>query len=92
MLFVRCTNESFLILFYTNCRDNELSTNRGNYLLIHLLKVRFPNIFQTEQIERATQMLSEPLEKSMLFTERFVCCSSIELMLKILFASLQQGT
>lgn len=48
------------------CRDNELSTNRGNHLLIHLMKTRFPNIFHPEQINRITKILSQPIDKSML--------------------------
>lgn len=50
-------------IFYSVCRDKELASNRGNYLLIHLLKTRFPNILQTEQVDRITKMLSQPLEK-----------------------------
>lgn len=47
-------------------RDSELATNRGNHLLIYLLKTRFPNIFKTEQINRVTKMLSQPLDKGMI--------------------------
>lgn len=50
-------------------RDNELATNRGNHLLMHMLKTRFPNIFHAEQIERVAMMLSEPLDKSELLNE-----------------------
>lgn len=40
-----------------------MASNRGNHLLIHLLKTRFPNIFLTEQVDRITKMLSQPLDK-----------------------------
>lgn len=49
---------------YSN-RDSELSTNRGNHLLLNLLKTRFPNIFKTEQINHITDILSEPLDKGL---------------------------
>lgn len=44
--------------------ENNLSTNRGNNLLINTLKQRFPNIFQLEQIAFVTKMLSKPIENS----------------------------
>lgn len=42
--------------------DGDLGTNRGNFLLIHMLKCRFPNIFKPEQENLAKEILSKPLE------------------------------
>ncbi|XP_031618037.1 phosphatidylserine lipase ABHD16A [Contarinia nasturtii] len=58
VLMIRRTEDEII------AEDNEIETNRGNGLLIHLLKIRFPKIFQTEQIERITKMLSQPLDKT----------------------------
>lgn len=42
--------------------DGNLGTNRGNFLLINMLKCRFPNIFKPEQENLAKDILSKPLE------------------------------
>ncbi|KAJ6640936.1 Phosphatidylserine lipase ABHD16A [Pseudolycoriella hygida] len=42
----------------------DVSTNRGNNLLINMLKQRFPNIFKTEQVNLVNKMLSRPIEKT----------------------------
>ncbi|XP_059615114.1 phosphatidylserine lipase ABHD16A [Phlebotomus argentipes] len=44
--------------------DMKLETNRGNFLLISLLKYRFPNIFKDPQVEFVHKMLSQPLDKT----------------------------
>lgn len=51
-----------MFLFF---RDDELETNRGNHLLVYVLKNRFPNIFTADQIERVKKILSQPLSKCM---------------------------
>lgn len=42
--------------------DNNLATNRGNFLLISMLKHRFPNIFKPEQENLAKEILAKPIE------------------------------
>ncbi|XP_061388789.1 phosphatidylserine lipase ABHD16A [Musca vetustissima] len=42
--------------------DNQLDTNRGNFLALSILKYRYPFIFQTPQLNRCKQILSKPLE------------------------------
>ncbi|EAT41832.1 AAEL006569-PB [Aedes aegypti] len=42
--------------------DNNLATNRGNFLLIHMLKFRFPNIFKADQENLAKDILGKPIE------------------------------
>ncbi|XP_055623895.1 phosphatidylserine lipase ABHD16A [Toxorhynchites rutilus septentrionalis] len=42
--------------------DNNLGTNRGNFLLISMLKQRFPNIFRPEQDNLAKEVLTKPIE------------------------------
>lgn len=48
-------------LFFYYCRDDVLETNRGNHLLVHLLKTRFPNIFKPEQMKHIKNLLEKPL-------------------------------
>ena len=50
------------LLFICIFRDNVLGTNRGNFLAIHLLKHRYPNIFKTQQIQLAQQILTKPID------------------------------
>lgn len=57
VMLVRRTEDEII------AEDNELSTNRGNHLLTHLLKTRFPNIFHPDQINRITKILSQPVDK-----------------------------
>ncbi|XP_055534912.1 phosphatidylserine lipase ABHD16A [Wyeomyia smithii] len=45
-------------------QEGELGTNRGNFLLISMLKYRFPNIFKTDQENLAKEMLSKPIKPS----------------------------
>lgn len=45
------------------CTDEGvIGTNRGNYLLLHLLKNRFPNIFQSDQLNFAQQILNKTID------------------------------
>lgn len=39
-----------------------LSTNRGNYLLLNMLKYRFPNVFGNETIKHVTNLLAKSLD------------------------------
>lgn len=39
-----------------------IGTNRGNYLLIHMLKYRFPNIFKAEQLTFAQKILNKTID------------------------------
>ena len=50
------------LIFLFIYRDMNIATNRGNYLLINLLKYRFPNIFAGEQIIYVKNLLSKTLE------------------------------
>lgn len=42
--------------------EQRIETNRGNFLLLAILKSRFPNIFQARQIGAAKMLLSKQLE------------------------------
>lgn len=42
--------------------DMNIGTNRGNYLLINMMKYRFPNIFQTEQLTYAQEILNKTVD------------------------------
>lgn len=42
-----------------------ISTNRINHLLITMMKFRFPNIFQNDQVLRTFKMLSKPLDTTL---------------------------
>lgn len=42
----------------------DVSTNRGNNLLLALLKFRYPNVYKAEQIAVITKILSKPIERS----------------------------
>ena len=45
------------------CTDEGIiGTNRGNHLLIHMLKNRFPNIFQSDQLTYAQQILNKTID------------------------------
>ena len=39
-----------------------ISTNRGNFLLVNLLKLRFPHIFTPDQVTYAAKILSKSLD------------------------------
>ncbi len=49
-----------------------VGTNRGNFLLMHMLKYRFPNIFKAEQLTYAQEILNKTIDH----------CESIEVMFK----------
>lgn len=42
--------------------EMNIGTNRGNYLLFHMLKYRFPNIFQTDQLKYAQEILNKTVD------------------------------
>lgn len=42
----------------------DVATNRGNNLLLTLLKYRYPNIYQPEQSSHITNIISKPIERS----------------------------
>lgn len=42
--------------------EMNIGTNRGNYLLIHMLKYRFPNIFQSDQLTYAQEILNRTID------------------------------
>lgn len=42
--------------------EMDIGTNRGNFLLIHMLKFRFPNIFQGEQLTYAQEILNKTVD------------------------------
>lgn len=45
-------------------RDQKISTNRGNFLLLKLLARRFPFIFRSLQAEYVMEKISRPMEPS----------------------------
>uniref|UniRef100_A0A1B0AR55 Phosphatidylserine Lipase ABHD16 N-terminal domain-containing protein n=1 Tax=Glossina palpalis gambiensis TaxID=67801 RepID=A0A1B0AR55_9MUSC len=56
--------------------DNNIETNRGNFLALSILKYRYPYIFQTPQINRCKKQLSKPLEKRNFTTPEDDLCMS----------------
>lgn len=42
--------------------DMNIGTNRGNYLLVNMLKNRFPNIFKTEQLVYTQELLNKTID------------------------------
>ncbi|TMW51494.1 hypothetical protein DOY81_003399 [Sarcophaga bullata] len=42
--------------------DNQLETNRGNFLALSILKYRYPHIYKTAQLNRCKQILAKPIE------------------------------
>ncbi|XP_049546044.1 phosphatidylserine lipase ABHD16A isoform X1 [Anopheles darlingi] len=57
VLLIRRTDDEIIC-----SEDNDLGTNRGNYLLVNMLKNRFPNIFKQEQETLARELLSKPID------------------------------
>lgn len=43
-------------------RDNQLDTNRGNFLALSILKYRYPHIYKSPQLNRCKQTLAKPIE------------------------------
>lgn len=41
-----------------------MDSNRGNYLILSILKHRYPHIFQEKQLNFCKQKLSQVLEKT----------------------------
>lgn len=54
----------------------DLSTNRGNNLIVYILKTRFPNIFQSNQINHVNKMLSSPIDKCEQQNRLTLACAS----------------
>ncbi|XP_055611363.1 phosphatidylserine lipase ABHD16A [Uranotaenia lowii] len=63
--------------------DGNLGTNRGNFLLVNMLKYRFPNIFKPEQEALAKELLNRPIE--------FLRSDSDDLCLSLLMSYLSDG-
>lgn len=42
--------------------EMNIGTNRGNYLLLHMLKYRFPKIFQLDQMKYAQEILNKTID------------------------------
>lgn len=58
--------------------DNRIETNRGNYLVLTLLKYRYPLIFKTSQLTRMKKLLSRPVDpKSFSLTNDDLCMSRL---------------
>lgn len=49
-----------------------IGTNRGNYLLVNMLKYRFPSIFQPDQLTYAQQILNKTIDHCMFLTKKLV--------------------
>lgn len=56
--------------------DNQIETNRGNFLALSILKYRYPHIYKTSQLNRSKQTLSKPIEKRNLATADDELCLS----------------
>ncbi|XP_065360976.1 phosphatidylserine lipase ABHD16A [Calliphora vicina] len=56
--------------------DNQLETNRGNFLALGILKYRYPHIFKTSQLNRCKQTLAKPIEVRNLTTADDDLCLS----------------
>eukprot|EP00099_Drosophila_melanogaster_P020834 NP_647880.1 uncharacterized protein Dmel_CG1309 [Drosophila melanogaster] len=54
--FIRRTEDEII------AEDNHIDTNRGNFLVLSVLKHRYPNIFGASQLNKAKGLLSKPLE------------------------------
>ncbi|XP_035905845.1 phosphatidylserine lipase ABHD16A isoform X1 [Anopheles stephensi] len=57
VLLIRRTEDEIIC-----SEDANLGTNRGNYLLVSMLKYRFPNIFKQEQETLARELLTKPVD------------------------------
>lgn len=72
VMLIRRTEDEIICL-----EEMKLETNRGIYLVIALLKHRFPLIFQPEQIKHVMKMLSKSLENANNSTESDQFCFSL---------------
>lgn len=59
ILMIRRTEDEIITI-----EEMNLTTNRGNHLLLAMLKVRFPIIFGTEQLIYINKLLSKSLERN----------------------------
>ncbi|XP_058461405.1 phosphatidylserine lipase ABHD16A [Malaya genurostris] len=57
VLLIRRTEDEIIC-----SEDGNLGTNRGNFLLISMLKHRFPNIFKPDQENLSKEILTKPVE------------------------------
>ncbi|XP_058055132.1 phosphatidylserine lipase ABHD16A isoform X1 [Anopheles bellator] len=64
VLFIRRTEDEIIC-----SEENNLATNRGNFLLINMLQHRFPYIFKPEQLPYAEELLSKPIELMLVDTD-----------------------
>ncbi|KAG4071462.1 hypothetical protein HA402_011616 [Bradysia odoriphaga] len=55
----------------------DVATNRGNNLVINMLKCRFPNIFKSDQVSHISKKLSRPIEKTTDNSTDQLCLSSL---------------
>lgn len=63
------------------------ATNRGNFLLLSMLKMRYPNIYTSDQIQIITNILRSPLEQSNRETERANGCLFLYCVIHYVFFS-----
>ncbi|XP_067613743.1 phosphatidylserine lipase ABHD16A isoform X2 [Eurosta solidaginis] len=56
ILLIRRTDDEIL------SEDGRIDTNRGNYLVLTLLKYRYPLIFKTGQLARIKRILARPID------------------------------
>ncbi|XP_063920085.1 phosphatidylserine lipase ABHD16A isoform X1 [Zophobas morio] len=64
--FIRRTEDEVICL-----RENDLCSNRGNNLLIKLLRTRYPYIFEERQVELLNQYLSVTSAAQDLFLQKY---------------------
>lgn len=61
------------LFFFIICRENELSSNRGNNLVVKLLAYRYPHIFEETQIDLVSRYLSRPQTRQGLWINSSKC-------------------
>ncbi|XP_055910639.1 phosphatidylserine lipase ABHD16A [Eupeodes corollae] len=71
VLLIRRTEDEII------AEDNRIETNRGNYLLLNLLKYRYPNIFQSLQITRIKNLLTKPIDSNANASNDDLCMSRL---------------
>lgn len=69
VLLIRRTEDEVI------AEDMDVATNRGNNLLISLLKYRYPNIYKPNEISHITNILAKPIEKTTDNTTDQLCLS-----------------
>ncbi|XP_037933961.1 phosphatidylserine lipase ABHD16A [Teleopsis dalmanni] len=71
ILFIRRTEDEII------AEDNQIHTNRGNFLTLALLKYRYPNIYKAEQLNRMKKILSKPIEANANNDDDDLCMSRL---------------